>query len=296
MVTGALIRGAVRELGLTGKPLCVHASLRSFGWVEGGAATVVEALLAEDCTVLVPTFTYAYAVHPPPDMRPARNGTDYRRLNWPALGAAFIYTPASTVVDRGMGAISALILKLQGHVRGNHPLCPFAAAGPLAHELIAGQQPLDLCAPLQALAAARGDVVLMGVGLETMTLLHLAEKTAGRNLFRRWANGPDGFPMQVETGGCSDGFSHFEELLAPVARGASVGASRWRVYPASQTLAIAAAAIRKHPAITHCLAECERCDDAVAGGPILGPDRSSAPMGEFPVVQGEAPNSGTLND
>jgi aminoglycoside N3'-acetyltransferase len=36
-VTTSDIRLAIRNLGLAGRPLCVHSSLRSFGWVEGGA-------------------------------------------------------------------------------------------------------------------------------------------------------------------------------------------------------------------------------------------------------------------
>ena len=35
-VTTGDIRKAIRNLGLAGRLLCVHSSLRSFGWVEGG--------------------------------------------------------------------------------------------------------------------------------------------------------------------------------------------------------------------------------------------------------------------
>jgi len=64
-VQGDDIRQAVRDLGLAARPLCVHASLRSFGSVEGGARAVVDGLLAEGCTVLVPTFSWGFAVRPP---------------------------------------------------------------------------------------------------------------------------------------------------------------------------------------------------------------------------------------
>jgi hypothetical protein len=64
--------------GLSGRPLCVRASLRSFGRVAGGAATVVGALLTEGCTVLVPTFTFdVFWIAPLPHQQPARNGTDF---------------------------------------------------------------------------------------------------------------------------------------------------------------------------------------------------------------------------
>jgi len=50
------IQAGIRELGLSGRPVCVHSSLRSFGIVTGGAETVVQAFVEEGCTLLVPTF------------------------------------------------------------------------------------------------------------------------------------------------------------------------------------------------------------------------------------------------
>jgi hypothetical protein len=49
----------------------------------------------------------------------------------------------------------------------------------------------------------------MGVSLEQMTFLHLAEQMVGRNRFQRWANALDGKPMMVEVGGCLGGFGNF---------------------------------------------------------------------------------------
>jgi aminoglycoside 3-N-acetyltransferase len=111
-------------------------------------------------------------------------------------------------------------------------------------------------------------VLLIGVGLERMTLLHLAEERAGRALFRRWANGPDGRPMEVETGGCSEGFGKLEPALAPLARETTVGESRWRAFPARAALDVATDAIRANHEITRCDREgCLLCADAIAGGP-----------------------------
>jgi aminoglycoside N3'-acetyltransferase len=86
-----------------------------------------------------------------------------------------------------MGAIAAAVVQMPGRSRGNHPICSFAAVGPHAQSLVAHQSPLAVNAPLAALADCSGYVVLMGVGLNCMTLLHLAEQQAGRNLFRHWA-------------------------------------------------------------------------------------------------------------
>ena len=273
MVTAQYIRASVRALGLSNSPLCVHSSLRSFGWVDGGADAVADGLLAERCTILVPSFSWGFAVPPPRHLWFLRNGAGLDCEQWAGsrAGVGRIYSPDTNELDQDdMGAIPAAVLGRPERVRGNHPLCSFAAVGPMARELVSAQQPLRVYAPLEALARAAGSVVLMGVGLKSMTLLHLAEQMAGRAPFRRWANGPDRQPMAVEAGGCSDGFESFAPLLQPIAREAKVGESRWRVFPAQEAAELAAEAIQSNPRITHCGdAQCGRCNDAVLGGPVL---------------------------
>lgn len=216
MVTKTLIHDTIQALGLANQALCVHSSLRSFGWVEGGAQAIVDALLLAGCTVLVPTFSDEFGVPPLPTMHRLQNGSDYEWVMnkaWPGVGK--IYTPASNAIELSeMGAISAAVLQMPGRWRGNHPLCSFSAVGPDAMVLVGDQAPLAVNAPLAALAERNGYVVLMGVGLNCMTLLHLAEQQAGRNMFRRWANDLTGNPIEVETGGCSAGFGKLAPVLA----------------------------------------------------------------------------------
>jgi aminoglycoside N3'-acetyltransferase len=271
MVTIDDIRKAIQNLSLSNKPMCIHASLRSFGWVKGGALAVVDGFLIEGCTVIVPTFSYDLAVPPPVDMRPLQNGYNYAAIEEPTLESSRIYTPKSAAFSReDMGAIPAAVLAMPRHVRGNHPLNSFAAVGPLAHRVISSQGPMNVYGPLKVLAETDGAVVMMGVGLNRMTLLHLAEQMAGRNLFRRWANGPDGQPMQVEVGSCSEGFVNLQPILSQVMAEVKVGESVWQVYPVKETLAVSAREIRANPNLTHCSdANCLRCRDAVLGGPIL---------------------------
>jgi len=270
VVTAQDIANAVPRMGLSGLPVCVHASLRSFGWVDGGAPAVVKGLLTEGCTVLVPTFSWTFAVPPPAKLRRPRNGWDYDTWEASSVGEGRIFTPDSNEIDvEDMGAIPASVLAMPERVRGYHPLSSFSAIGPLAAQLTSGQMPLHVWAPLEALAEAGGSVVLMGVGLQEMTLLHLAEQRAGRNPFRRWANGADGEPIEVESGGCSDGFENLRSALLSLQKECVVGNSRWLIFPASLTLEVAAAAIRADPMITHCGKPHGRCNDAVLGGPLL---------------------------
>lgn len=269
-VTGDDIRQAVRGLGLTGRAVCFHSSLRSFGHVGGGAEAVIGGFLDEGCSLLVPTFSSAFEVAPPRHLQFERNGWNYSAAPASRRGSERIYSPEVFDIDGDMGSIPARVVAWPGRVRGNHPLDSLTAVGPHAAELVAGQSPLDVYAPLKALVGAGGFVLLAGVGLEKATLLHLAEREAGRTLFRRWANDREGRPAAVEVGGCSEGFGRLEPHLRRIMLSTGVGQSRWTLLPAGQALACAAAAIRANPWITHCgAAACERCDDAVKGGPIL---------------------------
>lgn len=253
--------------GLCGRPVCLHASLSSFGWVEGGAGTVVDAFLDGGRTLLVPTFSWkAFAVTPPPlGLRPPRNGTDYENL--PIKESLRVFSPTEDDVDKAMGAIAAEVLSRRERRRGNHPLCSFAAIGPESTRLTNSQTLTNVYAPLKVLAELGGVVVLAGVGLDRMTLLHLAEEIAGRSLFRRWARIATGDVVMVSVGGCSGGFRRFDETLEPIETRLRLGGSTWRIFAAQAALEIAAAAMAWDPGMTRCGAPgCERCRDAVLGG------------------------------
>lgn len=271
---------AVDELASADRPLMLHVSLRSFGApIAGGADTLLHALLTRGRTVLVPTFTEPqFSLAAPVTLRPARNGVDYTRF--PAVsplpgGAA--YATDCGLINTGLGVFPATLINRAGAVRGEHPLNSFTAVGPLADELIAAQSPTDVYGPIRELAARAGLILLIGVGLNRMTALHLAEQQSGRRLFQRWAQDANGQISMFEVGSCSEGFPRLEQTLHPYARTAVVGGSRWRAYPASQTLAAATSAITEDQDITHCPdSDCLLCRDSIAGGP-LQTSRQSAP-------------------
>jgi len=267
-VSAAAIVAGIRRLDLSGRPVCIHCSFRSFGEVDGGPRAVIDAFLAERATVLVPAFSWSFRAIPPEDQRPQRNGGRYE-FAVPHV-APDIYTPASTVIDSGMGALAAGVVNYDERQRGLHPLCSFAAVGPLAAELITGQAPNDVWAPLESLALRDGAVLLMGVDLTRLTLAHVAEKQAGRHPFLRWARDSSGSVMSVEVGGCSDGFRKFGRVLSPLSTATKVGRSRWTSVAAMKALDLLVQSIREEPLITQCdNPECDRCRDAVAGGPLV---------------------------
>lgn len=280
IVTLDVLRAAIRTLDLTGRVICVHSSLRSFGEVEGGgnfgaAKTVIAAFLDEGCTLVVPAFTRWFEVAPPTTSL-ARNGINYDKLpdwfyksNQMTLEQYEIeaYSPDTHLISiKEMGIIPYAVVQTDGRARGKHPLVSFSAVGSRAAEVVALQQLLNPYALFDSIDF----VLMMGTPLERMSLIHYAEEIAGRNLFRRWVNDAEGKVIPVAVGGCSEGFGNLAPVLLPLARETWVGKSRWRVFPTQLTLPAAAQAIRNDPHLIHCAdPDCERCNDAMLGGPVI---------------------------
>jgi aminoglycoside 3-N-acetyltransferase len=168
-----------------------------------------------------------------------------------------------------MGKLPAEVIRKKSVRRGNHPLDSFSAVGPEADYLICTQNYTDVYRPIRALIDHNGLLVLIGVGLNRMTALHLAEQRAGRNLFVRWALNTNGRPCTVNTGGCSEGFPRLQPLLQKLRRSVHVHSAELSIYAAREALETAVSAIRRG-APTKCDdAACLRCADAAAGGPYI---------------------------
>jgi len=133
-VNAESIQVALRQLGLEGRDVAVHSSLRSFGRVIGGPRTVVRALLDVCGTVLMPSFCETGRTNPPPGDHPAQNGWDYENYRIDTAGltpfdpATFDETSELDVDE--MGRIAEEFLRTQGTVRSKHPSVSWAANGP----------------------------------------------------------------------------------------------------------------------------------------------------------------------
>lgn len=250
---------------LAGRPICVHASMRAFD-PRADADALLDVLLDLGCTVLMPTFSYAFEQPPPAGVRPARNGMDYDHTGSPH---SRVFDASANELSRSdMGALPAALLE-RNRVRGDHPLNSFAATGPLAADLIGRQSLQNVYGPFEGLIEHDGLVVLAGVGCTSMTLIHYAEQQAGRAMFQRWAKDRDSTVVACATGSCSMAFGRFDTVLSQDTF--EVSGSTWRVMDASTAADQAKRAIMADPAITHCgRAGCQRCHDAVAGGPLRG--------------------------
>lgn len=165
-----------QRLGLMrGMTIIVHSSLSSLGWVNGGAVTVIQALM----DVITPSGTIVMPTHSGEYSDPALWGNPPVPEDWcPIIRETMPAFEPQITPTRGMGIIPEVFRQWPGAVRSAHPAHSFAAWGKSANQIIANQ-PLDFPmgeqSPLSHLYDLDGFVVLLGVGFENNTSFHLAE-------------------------------------------------------------------------------------------------------------------------
>ncbi len=168
-----------RALGvIAGDVVLVHASLSAIGWVAGGPVGVIEGLLA----AVGPEGTLAMPAHSGQMSDPAHWQNPPVPTDWvePLRAETPAFDPRTTPT-RGMGAIAELFRTWPGALRSNHPTSSFAALGPQAAAITADHRlhsPLGEHSPLMRLYERNAKVLLLGVGFERCTALHLAEQRA----------------------------------------------------------------------------------------------------------------------
>jgi aminoglycoside 3-N-acetyltransferase len=245
----------LRELHLADAPVIVHSSLRSFGHVEGGAVTVVNALTAAFNRVIVPTFTYKTMITP--QTGPENNAITYGSQQ--DLNKMAEFFTLRLPADPLMGIIPETFRRHPRAIRSMHPIQSFAGIN--AEKFIASQYMADPLAPLGMLEQADGWVVLMGVDNTVNTCIHYAEKLAGRRQFIRWALTPKrivecpGFP------GCSAGFQAVAPEMEKFTRKVQIGGSLVQAVPVKMLFKVVVGQIKKDPLALLCRQEdCERCN------------------------------------
>ncbi len=178
-VSRELLAADLRRLGLRrGQDLLIHCSLRQIGPLEGGAATLLDALLdiaGREATLVVPTYTTLNSLTSR-DFRAAVAGFDEdERARFVAAMPGF--DPAQTP-SHGMGAFAEYLRTRPSAVRSRHPQASLAALGPRARACTSVHD-LDCHlgdrSPLGWLYAADAAVLLLGVGYTACTAFHLAE-------------------------------------------------------------------------------------------------------------------------
>lgn len=178
-VTEDLLVSDLRAVGVQeGTVLLVHSSLSTLGWVSGGPLTVVRALrkaVGDAGTLVMPTQSAGLS--------------DPSRWKAPAVPESWWQVIRDTMPaydrrltpTRAMGAIAETFRSLPDAVRSSHPAFSFSAAGALSRQVVADHQlddGLGERTPLGALYVLDASVLLLGVGFENCTALHLAERRA----------------------------------------------------------------------------------------------------------------------
>ncbi|HPD15294.1 MAG TPA: DUF4910 domain-containing protein [Planctomycetota bacterium] len=153
------VRAALDVLGVPrGAVLMVHSSLSQFGYIEGGADAVIDALLdavGPEGTLAMPTLSCSWVGRPP-------------------------YDPATT--PSRVGAVTEAFRKRQGVLRSPHPTHSVAAFGPRAAEIVSGHTPDR---PVFAPEGAFGKLyeldawILMLCKLAANTTMHMGDERNG---------------------------------------------------------------------------------------------------------------------
>ncbi len=148
----------LRALGVEeGSILLVHTSFRAVRPVEGGPLGLITAL----CAALGPDGTL---------IMPSSTGDDDEPFD-----------PATTPASPDLGVVADTFWRLAGVMRSSHPFA-FAAAGPRAAQITSDPLPLPPHIPDSPVGRVHeldGQVLLLGVGHDANTTLHLAELLAG---------------------------------------------------------------------------------------------------------------------
>lgn len=137
-----------------GDRIVVHSAFRNLGPIEGGADTLIDALLTcigKEGLLVVPTFTY----------------------NNPTFDTES--TPSRT------GVFTELLRKREGSIRSLHPTHSVAAFGKGAEEVCKGHHlvpGLGIDSPLDRVAQSGGSILLLGVGHTSNSTMHVAEAYA----------------------------------------------------------------------------------------------------------------------
>jgi aminoglycoside 3-N-acetyltransferase len=255
MLTYDELRSAFQDLNLADTPVIAHAAMRRFGDVEGGASTVLHALLESTRGLIMPTFTYNTMVTP--EVGPPNNGIRYGsdRDNNKRAEPFQITMPS----DKMMGILPWILLQQEGAIRTAHPILSFGGYG--ADNVLATQTLYEPLAPIGALAEQNGWVVLINVDHSVNTSIHYAEKLAGRRQFVRWALASDRVVECPGYPGDSSGFQAIEEYIEPDIQRVDLGEGFVQALPLKRLFDVVQQLIKRNPLALLCEREdCERCN------------------------------------
>ena len=242
----------LRALGVVpGAVLLVHSSFRALRPVKGGPQGVIDALLE----ALGPSGTL---------VMPSWTGQDDSPFD-----------PSATAAASDLGVIADAFWRRPGVRRSDHPFA-FAAFGPRAEKNTFGPLPIPPHAPdspVGRVHALDGRVLLLGVGHDADTTLHLAELLAGvpYRARKHVTVLREGVPTRIEydeNDHCCRRFALADDWLriAGLQSESLVGRAQGRLLRARDAVRLAVDRLRADPLLfLHASGSgCEACDEARA--------------------------------
>jgi aminoglycoside 3-N-acetyltransferase len=249
------LKTGLAKLGLADHLVIAHASLKAFGPIEGGADTMVNALIDSIRGVIMPAFTYKTMLNP--DVGPPGNGMTYgSETDLNKMAESF---DPDMPADKTMGVLPEFLRKHPKAKRSSHPIQSFAGVN--ADAILNTQTIYNPLAPIGALADQDGWILLLGVDHTVNTSIHYAEKLGGRLQFIRWALVQDrvvecpGFP------GDSEGFNAIEPLVEKYTRRFEIGNALVQAVHLKSLIKVVVDQLKTNPFALLCdRPDCERCN------------------------------------
>jgi aminoglycoside 3-N-acetyltransferase len=187
LITIPTIVTGLSELGVNrGDALLVHTSLSSFGHVQGGGQTIIEALMETvgPGGTLMMLAQSAGRFDPSEWRNPPVPEAWWERIRFETP----LYDPRKTPTEH-VGVVSELFRSWPGSRRSDHQHSSFAAWGRRRDELLAVHRLDDRfgdSSPLARFYELAGRVLFLGTGYDTCTCFHLAEYRLNNPLTREY--------------------------------------------------------------------------------------------------------------
>jgi len=161
-ITRERIARDLAQLGIVeGDVVFVHSSLKSLGWVDGGADAVIDGFmeaLGPDGLMVVPTLTWCFLFSAEGDL------------------VEYAYDPKKT--PSRVGKIGDTLWRRPGAFRSGHPTHSIAGLGRRAEELVQGHDTTSTFGkdgPYRRYVDWGAKIVFLGVDLRCNTTLHAVE-------------------------------------------------------------------------------------------------------------------------